>query len=246
MEALRAQVAILKAHHGLTTRDELPTGRPARLAALGAVLLPRSNSGERHRLDEPVEHEVARARERARAFRITGRSAFEVDLEVGKRARREMRDRLELEKGKGKGKEVPSSEPKWVKKGVCVRLETFFDGQCQRSMLKRHGLTLVHLGRFYEPHYVVFGRAEAPADADSADRRDSTPTPLEIVHHTLPAWIPLRQLSRQYLGVNARGDQRLGEKGDGALSSESPADLAPDLDVCSPSSLRVHESRQLF
>ncbi|KAL8293022.1 hypothetical protein RQP46_000716 [Phenoliferia psychrophenolica] len=210
VEALRAHLAILKSHHGVTTTTAAPltaAARPAPLHALTTALLPDSSStSPRFRLDEPIEKAVSRARERTRAFRITGRSCFEVELEVGKRARREMEEKLEQGKGKEKGKEGDEIGPRWVRKGVAVRLETFYQG------------------RFFEPHYVVFGPPERPGDENEGA------TPLEIIHHTLPPWIPLRQLSNQYLGIKTRGDERLGEEGDGT-DEGVPAELAPDLDV---------------
>lgn len=53
--------------------------------------------------------------ERARRYRVGGRSCFPIELARGKRAREE-------EKGKGK-------EMGWARKGVVVRLETFCRGE---------------------------------------------------------------------------------------------------------------------
>jgi hypothetical protein len=75
--------------------------------------------------------ELAEARELTRRYRITGRSCFGVELARGTRAKREI---MEREQGKGKGKEREQEgqvgmEREFVRKGVAVRLETFYAGE---------------------------------------------------------------------------------------------------------------------
>lgn len=72
--------------------------------------------------------------ELARKWRITGRSVFLIELARGMRAKREMvAKEREAGKGKGKGRERDEGaegegEREFVKKGVVVRLETFYEG----------------------------------------------------------------------------------------------------------------------
>lgn len=95
---------------------------------------------------------------------------------------------------------------RFVRKGVVVRVETL----CK--------------SRYEGPHYVVFAKepVERGEDGDASRR-------LEIVHHTLPPWVPLRELATKYLGVKVRGDDALGEEG-GVADLVSP-DHAPDFDL---------------
>lgn len=70
----------------------------------------------------------------------------------------------------------------------------------------------VHVaGRFHDPHYLLFARGDAPADAvvtfsaleaKAADDASTAPSmgprggPLRLVRHTLPPWLPLAQLAK--------------------------------------------------
>lgn len=161
---------------------------------------------------------------------MTGRSCFEVELEVGKRAKREREEQLDGEKGKGMEGERLRRGERFVRKGVVVRVETLCKSQWKEEIWwafweRRTLMLLVGTGRYEGPHYVVFAKepVERGEDGDASRR-------LEIVHHTLPPWVPLRELATKYLGVKVRGDDALGEEG-GVADLVSP-DHAPDFDVC--------------
>ncbi|KAK4699498.1 arrestin-related trafficking adapter 3/6, partial [Phenoliferia sp. Uapishka_3] len=205
---LQEKLVVLQAQHGFTTTHTAPPSLPilppsarlSQLLTLHAPLRPPME-GPVTTYGESLGDSLCQARELCRAFRVSGRSCFEVELEVGKRARREKQERLSQTKGKGQADGLENSQI--VRKGVGVRLETF------------------HKGKFHEPYYVVFGTNDAP-------RPDGLPTQTTIVHHTLPPWVPLRELSEGYLGSTLRRAEALGEKGDGALENRT---FAPDLDL---------------
>lgn len=85
------------------------------------------------------------------------------------------------------------------------------------------------IGRYYEPYYLVF----AP-QLDNAESSNSTekPPPLQIVHHSIPHWLPLRELSQKYLGVSIRGADD--EPVEDSVELLSQKTVQPDLDVSPP------------
>lgn len=96
-------------------------------ASLAAPIHSSVNAKLAHTLPgtQPLVAELNEATAWARRYRITGRSCFGVELARGKRAKEEIKER---EKGKGKEREG-DREREFVKKGVAVRLETFYAGE---------------------------------------------------------------------------------------------------------------------
>lgn len=190
--------------------------------------------------------ELNDAFERARRYRLTGRSVFGVELARGKRARQAELEKIEKgdrEKGKGRERDGEAGGPEFVRKGVAVRLESFYRGALTHKRSGRrtdrpasessYALFCHAAGRFFEPFYLVFDRVRATDEADPlpGDAR------LQLVHHTVPAFVPLRALCIQYLGVPIRGQSALYEEGENAevgMAASSSEAKEPDLDV-SPS-----------
>ncbi|ORY72208.1 hypothetical protein BCR35DRAFT_354448 [Leucosporidium creatinivorum] len=217
--ALRAQLAQLRASQppappiaplpSLTSLRPLPTHSSSSSSHL-TTTLPGSN---------PAETELHATQELARKYRITGRSAFPVELARGVRAKREAleREKKEVaEKGKGKGKQrdvdEPERERQFVKKGVAVRLETFYEG------------------RYYEPYYLVFAPQSDSTPIAEFSSNAEKPPPLQIVHHSIPHWLPLKELSQKYLRVGICGEEDEPAEDDGAELSSRKA-VQPDLDL---------------
>lgn len=91
-------------------------------------------------------------------------------------------------------------------------------------------------GRFYEPYYVVFARTkEEEQEQAIVHEEEASRRRLEIVHHTIPPWVPLQELVRKYLGVSMRGEVGLSGFADGGEELEAAAKVVPDLDVRSRS-----------
>ena len=124
----------------------LTASRPARLARLDPLTsraiarLPTqpNNTRTNERLDRtlPGPSGLDDAAERARRFRLTGRSVFGIELARGQRAKATAQENvLNESKGKGKARVVvddeqgDQAEPEFVRKGVVVRLETFWRGK---------------------------------------------------------------------------------------------------------------------
>ncbi|GAA6004533.1 hypothetical protein JCM10207_000921 [Rhodosporidiobolus poonsookiae] len=187
------------------------------LAALDRQPSPSSSSLPLFRPSQPSSHAQlpqgvtpadGDAQELARQYRLVGRSCFPVELARGARAKEEL-DEVERERKrrKGEGKEREAERDEFVRKGVAVRLETFF------------------AGRFYEPYYVVFAR-HLP-DLDPSDSRSpADPSSLFIAHHTIPHWIPLPRLAWQYLGVRVKSaDKHPADSASDEKGGEADMDL---------------------
>ncbi|GAA5968094.1 hypothetical protein JCM11641_003728 [Rhodosporidiobolus odoratus] len=181
--ALRARVEELRRRLDFLRSNLSPLAESA--TALRPFPIPSgSRDTPAYARDPPGESQVTD--ELARQYRVTGRSCFPVELARGARAKEEMEE-IERErrrrKGKSKEKEVEEVGDGFVRKGMAVRLETF------------------HNGRFFEPYYVVFAHALPDLDDPLASS-----LPLYITDHTLPHWLPLREIAWRYLGVRLRDD----------------------------------------
>lgn len=89
-------------------------------------------------------------------------------------------------------------------------------------------------GRYFEPFYLVF----SPAEASSSDSHPvNASAPLQIVHHSIPHWLPLKGLSQKYLGLGIRGDED-DDEASAEGSSSLKSKVQPDLDVSPKSQAR--------
>ncbi|KAF9142287.1 hypothetical protein BG015_000981, partial [Linnemannia schmuckeri] len=60
------------------------------------------------------------------------------------------------------------------------------------------------LGKYYEPYYIMLrttplGSKDNPQNLDEDPQLDTKKSPFEIAKHTIPHWIPLRELEKRYL-----------------------------------------------
>ncbi|KAF9583626.1 hypothetical protein BGW38_009012 [Lunasporangiospora selenospora] len=67
------------------------------------------------------------------------------------------------------------------KKHVGIRFETFAQA------------------KYREPYYVMFAKTTVPVEDDRDNVEDSTKDILQITKHTIPHWIPLRDLEKRFL-----------------------------------------------
>lgn len=72
-------------------------------------------------------------------------------------------------------------------------------------------------------------QSDSTTNAESSNSAEKPP-PLQIVHHSIPHWLPLKDLSQKYLGVGIRGEEDEPAEDDGAEQWSKKA-VQPDLDV---------------
>ncbi|GAA5823001.1 hypothetical protein JCM11251_004453 [Rhodosporidiobolus azoricus] len=191
LEALRAEVAELK--QKLATSYRQPFASTSALPPFQPVAGQSRSLNASNTSFDPTDSSTSAhddTQELARKYRLTGRSCFPVELARGARAKEEIkaveRERKKRRKGKERAiedDEADRVEDDMVRKGVAVRLETFY------------------AGRYYEPYYIVFSHHLPDLDGPTS------PNPqLYIPHHTIPHWVPLAQLTWRYLGVRLQSE----------------------------------------
>ncbi|PWN50977.1 hypothetical protein IE53DRAFT_69447 [Violaceomyces palustris] len=169
LETLKSKVSLAKAER-TSLRAQLENLKS--LPEPGAV-----EPVERDLVSQELSRELATLEERSILYRICGWTCFEVDLDVGSRARAE---RLELAKDEEHAKAQNT--------GIGIRIETFWRG------------------RFFEPYYLVFGSTQQildiPAIRDglvSESHLKASSHDIRLLRHTIPHFVPLKELVDKYL-----------------------------------------------
>ncbi|PWY97152.1 hypothetical protein BCV70DRAFT_80381 [Testicularia cyperi] len=152
--------------------------------------------------NDELGRELREIEERAILYRSLAWTCFELDLDVGRRARAARR---------GDGAAAPVDKDGNL--GFGVRLDTFWNG------------------RFYEPYYLVLARpsqlletsrlaSTTTGDAEPASLSDE----LRLIRHTVPHFIPLERLVEKYLpsvlggGMSGGSASRSRDSGAGGLT----------------------------
>ncbi|EPQ31487.1 uncharacterized protein PFL1_00822 [Pseudozyma flocculosa PF-1] len=157
--------------------------------------------------NDRLGRELASMEDKTVIYRSAGWTCFEIDLDVGRRAR-ETRKELKQEPD-----DVQPSNNSGL--GLGIRLDTFFRG------------------RYYEPYYLVFARPSQMVDAPrlagttlgepNADFLDTVADGLLLIRHTMPHFVPLVGLLERYIpavldGSASGGGSGSGQRSDGGLS----------------------------
>lgn len=142
--------------------------------------IPDAPSEPRDTLDaenDELGHQLRALEERAILYRSAAWTCFEIDLDVGRRARLARRN-----------ESATAAADKDADLALGIRLDTFWRG------------------RFYEPYYLVLARPSQMLESlpqlqgtTGADAEPSSLDGLRLIRHTVPHFVPLLKLVEKYL-----------------------------------------------